>query len=117
MPPAAQSGARVARVRAPAPLATRPPGRPETAAGSEGTFARKAAASEASSRSVRDEDVAQAPDRLNEARLGRIRFDQLAQPRDLHVQAAIERLVLAAAGHLHQLLARQRNLRKACEHL
>ena len=66
---------------------------------------------------VRDEHVAEAPDSLDEARAARIRFDQLAQARDLHVEAAVEHFVFTAACELHQLFARQRLARMTREHL
>mmetsp|Transcript_21671 Transcript_21671/g.84405 ORF Transcript_21671/g.84405 Transcript_21671/m.84405 type:complete len:428 (+) Transcript_21671:1981-3264(+) len=56
---------------------------------------------------VGHEDVAHAPDGLDVARLGRVGLEHLAQPRDLHVQAAVEGLELAAAGELGQLVAAQ----------
>src|SRR4051794_9947619 len=58
--------------------------------------------------SFRYEYVAQSPDRLDVQRVGRIGLDQLAQARDLHVQAAVEHFVLAAARQLHQFFPRQR---------
>ncbi|CAM2169518.1 hypothetical protein BLAT2472_11146 [Burkholderia latens] len=66
---------------------------------------------------VRDEHVAEAPDGLDETRAARIGFDQLAQARDLHVEAAVEHFVFAAARKLHQLFTRQRLARVTCEHL
>ena len=59
---------------------------------------------------VGHEDVAQPPDRLDEDRLGGVGLDQLAQPRDLDVQAAVEGFVFAAPGQFHELVARQRDL-------
>src|SRR3954462_8232009 len=47
----------------------------------------------------------------------RVLLDDLAQARDLHVDRAVEHLVLAAAGELHQLVARQRLARVLHEHL
>src|SRR5262245_47022654 len=63
------------------------------------------------------EDVAQPPDGLDVLRLRRIGFDQFTQPRDLHVEAAVERLVFAATRKLHQFFARQWHARKTREHL
>src|SRR5438876_10827302 len=68
-------------------------------------------------RIVRDEDVAEAPDRLDVLRMRRIVLDDLAQPRDLHVDRAVEHLVLAAARELHQLVARERLARVLHQHL
>src|SRR5580698_10148166 len=70
-----------------------------------------------SGRAVGDEHVTETPDGLNEAGAARVGFDQLAQTRDLHVEAAVEHLVLAAARQFHQLFARQRLARMAGEHL
>src|SRR5690606_28100203 len=70
-----------------------------------------------SAAAIRDEYVAQSPDRLDKYRLGRIGFDQLAQTRNLHVQAAIEGFVFAAAGQFHQFVAGQGNLGVARKHL
>src|SRR5450830_313814 len=67
--------------------------------------------------SFRNEDVAQSPDRLDIQGIGRIRFNQLAQARDLHVQAAVEYLVLAPARKFHQLFTRQRLPRMPRKHL
>ena len=66
---------------------------------------------------VRHEDVAESPDRLDVARIGRVGLDQLAQPRHLHVDRAVEHVVVAAAGEERQLLARQRLARVLREHL
>ena len=57
---------------------------------------------------VGDEDVAQAPNRLQEARLAGIGFDQLAKARDLNVQRTVKGFVFATASDLHQLIARKR---------
>ncbi len=64
-----------------------------------------------------DEDVAEAPHGLDERRLGGIRFDQLAQARNLHVDRAVERTEFAAACELHQLVAGKRRARVLHEHL
>ena len=66
---------------------------------------------------VGNEDVAEAPDGLDVARLGRIVLDQLAQARDLHVDGAVEDVVFAAARQFHQLVARQRLARMFDQHL
>src|SRR6218665_2148825 len=63
--------------------------------------------SQSSARFVGHEHIADAPDGLDVARLCRISLEQLAQARDLHVQAAVERLELAAARELGQLVAAQ----------
>src|SRR6185503_2504473 len=55
---------------------------------------------------VGDEHVAEAPHRLDEARLLRVFAEELAQARYLHVDGAVVALVLAAAGEVHQLVAR-----------
>src|SRR5882724_5216125 len=60
------------------------------------------------SSAIWDEDITHAPHRLDVARLGWIGFDHFAQTRDLHVEAAVERLELAAARQLRELVARQR---------
>src|SRR5512135_2446544 len=65
----------------------------------------------ASGLAVRNEHVPKSPDGLDVARLRGVGLDDLPQARDLHVEAAVERLVLAAARHLHELLARQRDAR------
>src|SRR5664279_2268361 len=57
---------------------------------------------------VRHEDVADAPHRLDVARLRRVGLDHLPEARDLHVEAAVEGLELAAARELRELVARQR---------
>src|SRR5689334_14181298 len=66
---------------------------------------------------VRYEHVAEAPDRLDMLGVRRIVLDDLAQPRDLHVDRAVEHLVLAAARELHQLVARERLARVLDQHL
>ena len=43
-------------------------------------------------------------------------LDDLAQPRDLHVDRAVEHAVFAAARELHQLVARQRGARMLHQH-
>ena len=50
----------------------------------------------------------QSPHRLDEARLGRVVLDQLAQARNLHIDGAIEHAVFTPARKLHELVARQR---------
>src|SRR5690349_1910783 len=82
--------------------------RPRRAPGKGSRCAPCGVLSPSSSRAVRHEDVAHAPDRLDVARLRGVGLDHLAQARDLHVEAAIERLELAAARQLRQLVARQR---------
>ena len=57
---------------------------------------------------VGHEHVAEAPDRLDVGGLGGIGLDQLAKPRYLHIDRAVEDFVLAAAGEFHQFVARQR---------
>ena len=57
---------------------------------------------------VGNEHVAEAPDGLDVARIRGIGLDQLAQPRHLHVDRAVEHLVIAAAREQHQLFARER---------
>src|SRR5476649_2716730 len=57
---------------------------------------------------LRDEHIAQAPDGLDVQRAGRVGLDQLAQARDLHVQAAVEYFVFAATGQFHEFFARER---------
>src|SRR5437868_6615160 len=71
----------------------------------------------ASGRAVRHEHVADAPDRLDVARRRGVGFDQFAQARDLHVQAAVEGLEFAPARQLRQFLARQRLPRMADQRL
>src|ERR1700761_3756241 len=66
---------------------------------------------------VRNEHVSETPDGLDKAGTARIRFDQLAQTRNLHVETAIEHFVFAATRKLHELFARQRLARMAGEHL
>src|SRR5205814_7701913 len=61
-----------------------------------------------------NEDIAEAPDRLDVLRVRRVVLDDLAQARDLHVDRAVEHLVLAAARELHQLVARQQIGRASC---
>src|SRR5258708_10299016 len=78
---------------------------------------RETTAGTTASRAVGDEDVAEAPHRLDEARAARIGFDQLAQTRDLHVEAAVEHLIFTAARELHQLFAGERLARMAREYL
>src|ERR1035437_6320032 len=56
-------------------------------------------------RAIRHKNVANAPNGLNIARRGGIDFHQFAQTRDLHVEAAIKRLELAATRQLGKLLA------------
>src|SRR5690606_28771777 len=53
------------------------------------------------------EHIADAPDRLDIARLGRVGLDQTAQARDLHVDGALQRIPFAATGQVHQLVAGQ----------
>ena len=60
--------------------------------------------------------VAESPHRLDVARIRGIGLDQLAQPRHLHVDRAVEDLVIAAARQHHQLLARERLARMLREH-
>jgi len=55
----------------------------------------------------RHEDVAPAPNRLDELRIVGVGLDLLAQPADLHVDRAIEGRRLAAACLLEQEVARQ----------
>ena len=57
---------------------------------------------------VRHEDVAHAPHGLDVARAGGVLLDQLAQARDLHVQAAVADAVVIAVRQRQQLLAAQR---------
>src|SRR3954465_5783320 len=64
-----------------------------------------------------DEHVAEAPDRLDVLRMRRILLDDLAQARDLHVDRAVEDLVLAPGSELHQLVARERLPRVLDQHL
>src|SRR5690606_28077542 len=64
-----------------------------------------------------DEDITEPPDGLDVQRRRWIGFDQLAQARDLHVEAAVEDFVFAAARQFHQLFARQRLTCMAREHL
>src|SRR5690606_16488090 len=66
----------------------------------------RSAGAEPSAAAIGHEDVAQAPHGLDEHRFGRIRLDQLAQARDLHVETAVEGFVLAAARQFHELVAR-----------
>ncbi len=54
---------------------------------------------------VWNEDVTDAPHGLQVARRSGIFFDQFAQARDLHVQAAVERLEFAATRQLCELFA------------
>src|SRR5690606_32950083 len=77
----------------------------------------RSAGAEPSAAAIGHEHVAQAPHGLDEHRFGRIRLDQLAQAGNLHVQAAVEGFVLAAARQFHELVARQGNLGMAGEHL
>src|SRR6218665_1786852 len=63
--------------------------------------------------SVRHEHVAHTPHGLYVARRGGVCLDHLAQARDLHVEASIERLELAATRQQGQLFARQRLARVA----
>ena len=55
--------------------------------------------------SVWNEHIADTPDGLDVAWHGGVGLDQLAQARDLHVQAAVKGLELAAARQLRQLFA------------
>src|SRR5690606_18583797 len=66
---------------------------------------------------VRYEDIAQAPYRLDEHRLGGVWLDQLAQPGDLHVQATVEGFVFATPCKFHEFVAGQRDLGMAGEYL
>src|SRR5689334_21402278 len=66
---------------------------------------------------VRYEHVAETPDRLDVLGVRRIVLDDLAQARDLHVDRAVEHLVLAAAREFHQLVARERLARMLDQHL
>src|SRR5690554_6717089 len=66
---------------------------------------------------IRYENVAKAPDRLDENRLGWIWLDQFAQAGNLHIEAAIESFVLASARQFHKLVAGMRNFRVAGEYL
>src|SRR5690606_7707013 len=56
---------------------------------------------------TRHEDVANSPDSLDVARLGRIGFEQTAQARDLHIDGAFQRIPFTTAGQLHELVAGQ----------
>ncbi len=64
----------------------------------------------------RDEHVAEAPHGLQVARVRRIGLDQLAQPRYLNVDRAIEHVVVASTREQHQLLAGKRLPRMLREH-
>src|SRR5574343_151077 len=66
-----------------------------------------------SARAVRHEDVAHTPHGLDVAWRSSVVLDQLAQARDLHVQAAVEGLELAPAGQQREFFARQRLARVA----
>src|SRR3982750_3447944 len=66
---------------------------------------------------VWNENVADDPDGLDIARLGGIGLDHFPETRDLHVEAAIERLELAPACQLGQLVARERLARMAHQRL
>src|SRR6266853_4489280 len=66
---------------------------------------------------VGHEHVTEAPYRLDVTRRRRIRFDQLAQPRYLNIDGAIEHIVVASAGKQHQLFTGQRLPGMTCEHL
>ena len=66
---------------------------------------------------VRHEHVAEAPHGLDVAGVGGIGLDQLAQPRHLDVDRAIEHVVVAPAREQRQLLARERLPRMLDEHL
>ncbi len=57
---------------------------------------------------VRHEHVAEPPHRLDVAGVRGIGFDQLAQPRHLHVDRPVEHVVVAPARQEGQLLARER---------
>src|SRR6266853_609062 len=57
---------------------------------------------------VGHEHVTEAPYRLDVTRRRRIRFDQLAQPRYLNIDGAIEHIVVASAGKQHQLFTGHR---------
>src|SRR5688572_12865464 len=70
-----------------------------------------------SGRAVRHEHVAHAPHRLDVAGRRGVGLDQLAQARDLNVEAPVEGLELAAAGQLGQFFARQRLARMAHQRL
>src|SRR5688572_5672767 len=65
---------------------------------------------------VGNEHVTETPYRLDESGLRGIGLDQPPQPRDLHVDAAVEGAELASARELHQLVARKRNARVLHEH-
>src|ERR1700754_750988 len=56
---------------------------------------------------LRDEDVARAAHRLDEARLLRVGLDLAPQAGDADVDRAVERLPLAVAGQREELVARQ----------
>src|SRR6185312_14401780 len=57
---------------------------------------------------VGNEHIADAPDRLDIAWRRGVEFDELAQARHLHIQAAVEWLELAPACQLSQFFTRQR---------
>src|SRR5450759_4301813 len=63
------------------------------------------------------EHITETPHRLNITRRRWIRFDELAQPRHLHVDGAIEHIVVASAGKEHQFFTSQRLPGVAREHL
>src|SRR6516165_6521930 len=58
-------------------------------------------------RLVRNEHVAEPPDGLYVSRCRGVGFNELAQSRDLHVDGAIEHVVIASAREQHELFARQ----------
>src|SRR5260364_318676 len=62
---------------------------------------------------IRDKYISQSPHRLNKAGIARILFNQFAQPRDLHIQAAVEHFIFASAREFRQFVARQRLTRRS----